>query len=215
MARRRRIPAFSMILAALIVSSALSTPQSTTTSRSSRVDELTQQLEKSTLLLQRTSILLKQERKRWKTIHTNPVPDNITATYEADRSVLTLTVSIDTGIKNEINSEPITRTYTIPVTKPRARVLPQPFTLIAGASYMGQTGLRPLIGIGVIEIPGISKLSAELARVSLFCYTTVYSAGVGCGYLLSEEYRVSVDVLAGTQLPTGILSAGIGISFHL
>lgn len=216
MIRHRRILALCTILVMLTSSSVTSTESSRKTSNSSsQIEALVKQLAESTALLEQLAFILRQERARWKRIHTNPVPDKVTCTYNDDNSVLTISVTIDTGVSNVINNQPIQRTYTVHAAEPKTRILPTPFIVLAGASFSAQSGLRPLIGVGIVDIPYIAKIDQSLSRVVVFGYTSGYSVGVGAGYVASKDYRIVCSLQTGAEVLTGVVAVSVGVSFFL
>ena len=212
-ARRLPIMITLVLISLLTLSSQLS--KATESSSKPTRDDLAKQLKDSTVLLERVNRILKQEKQRWKSIHTNPIPDEVTASYDENSGKTTINVKINTRVENEINSQPITRTYTLTVPRSRHTLLQKPAIVVVGASYIECGGFRPLVGIGVLAPKDIGKYIPYIDKVSIFAFTTLYTAGVGLGYIISKDLALSIDALSAASIANGSTYVGIGLTFHL
>jgi len=151
------------------------------------------------------SFLLKQERDRWLILHGTPSPDKVTV-VEKETS-LELNVVIDDGIKNEINSHPISRKYTLVRDPWFKKPIPNADIYMA-ASMSINAGWRPSIGIG-FQPPIVSSFFPGY-RIGVGVYTTGLSIG-GDIYVIFENTKfLSAHLMLGCDW-TGKLAPGIGV----
>lgn len=95
--------------------------------------------------LNKCSELLHQEKGRWEKLHANPTCDTWEVSSEANGN-LKIKLTIDDGVKNIINDQPISREYTL---EPKHRQLFKDIDLLVGAQLVAQEGPRPIAGAGI------------------------------------------------------------------
>lgn len=161
----------------------------------SRDEEIREEYSRAVEMLKRNRTLINQERKRWSTIHSDPVPDSLSVSD--DGKAVTIELEIDTGVSNAINSQPIKRTITL-TREERVRL---PLDMSLCASLALRSGFRPSIGIG-LPLRKMIPIAA-IKPIGFGVYTTFYAAGVHVYYRLDSEYRyfpgVSFHLLLGSD----------------
>jgi hypothetical protein len=136
---------------------------------------LEKELAKAIRLLKKTSRILKQERYRWRKIHSNPIPDKVRVEKDAKNKKMYVIVDIDTHVRNEVNRQHITRKYTLKYIPPR-RSLFEFVDLMVGAGYTWKVGYRPVLGVGIRPL-NWRKVPAWARGIGAAVQTTVYSSG--------------------------------------
>lgn len=150
---------------------------------------------------------LKEEKKRWTEIHRNPIKDKVEVKSE-DKSTY-VSVRIDTQISNMVNSQPITRVYTI--GRPTQKLFSTSIDFAILAMYSIADGLRPAVSIGYRPLSNLNSFEI-LKNIGGGIYTNLYSAG-GSVYYLPTVY-ISFHIMVGYSLKVEGVSYGVGIGAH-
>lgn len=149
------------------------------------------------LLLEEQKKLLLEEKERWKRIHNNPVPDQITIDDSNGR--VKLDITIDTKVSNRINSEPIKRSYTL--SWRNRPYLIQSAALSIGASWMYSDGLRPLLACTYVPTWAYG--------VGIGGFTSLYTTGLAVSYTLPQFQELQLFLLTGITVE-GKVAPGLG-----
>lgn len=167
-------------------------------------------------LLGTCSRILKEERQRWVNIHRNPIPDDVK--IEEVESGYKFRVTIETGVKNEVNRKPITRVYEVLDKKKQERFERSKFFgnlsqkvevdafILASGSY--RAGWRPAFAAGL----RFTALPGPLSDIGIGAYTTLLSAGGSVYYTSKHIFGLSLHILLGTNWQ-GQFSPGIGVGY--
>lgn len=151
--------------------------------------------------LEGCSILLKQEKQRWHTIHTNPVTDKVTVDKKDGN--LILDVEIDDGVKNIINAEPIKRQY---ILEPDNYRTFQYFDLMLAGTLIFNEGWQPTFGIGYAP-KMFHGFGVEVC-------TTFKSLNGGIYYTNNKFYHGFIHAIGGSTF-SGKPTFGIGIGIRI
>lgn len=168
------------------------------------LEKTIRQLEISNSLLKKHRLIFEQEKKRWTEIHSNPVTDKYSIEKTDKSGEYVIKLEIGSSVKNEINSEPITRS--IPLTIDEGNFLQEfDLNIIAWAGI--EYGLKPAVSI--CYNPGaIKALTGQDLGVGV--YTNIYTSGIDFQYTHEKMKRLSFHVTIGTSI-TGKIIPGIGI----
>ena len=145
--------------------------------------------------------LLREEKQRWNMIHGNPPPDKVIVTKEGEN--LIVNVTIDDSVKNIINNQPITRTYTL--TPNDCNILSFADIMVSG-SYITAVGWRPTLGIGYA--PNFAQGFGITANTSLL------NINGGIYYRIKQVPHIFIQVLVGATF-TGQLTLGLGVGVRI
>lgn len=140
------------------------------------ITQCEENLSKAVGYLKKTSRILKQERTRWGRIH-EKVTDTVRVTKDTNKRKLYVEIEMDSKIKNEINSQPITRKYTLDYA-PSGRPVFTYLDIMVGASYAWKSGYRALLGIGVRPFEFLKERNDGLAGLGIGIHTMVYNSGL-------------------------------------
>lgn len=167
-------------------------------------------LEEATQIIKRLRQILIEERKRWKHLHGNPVPDEVKVTYDDEKKRMIINVKIDPKVRNAVNKQPITRKYMLDY-RPKKSVIDY-FDLILGSAWSYRIGYRPLSGIGIRPFSKF-KTTNYLSDFGVGLYTTIYSGGFFVYWAPKDAWNLSVSVLVGSDWK-GKAAPGLGIGLR-
>ena len=179
-------------------------PESQVLVNKDQLDRLISEYETSIIQLRFCKQLLVQERERWTKLHTNPVPDKHSLSKTSDGDYK-LEITIDTGINNVINNQPLTRSINLRL-EPNSFFAPVDLLLLATATYPG--GLRPAFGIGVL--PPFLK-NTYFSNVGFGAYSSIFTSGATVYYTHPKMRMLAVNLLMGVTLD-GHLAGGLGVA---
>ena len=169
----------------------------------SRLTELIDAYQQAVEILRKHVYLLNQEKERWTRIHNNPEKDRveIKPVREGEFSV---DITIDPGINNSINSQPITRR--IPVTVESGNLLERIDLNIMAGVGVGY-GLRPAVAADYYP-EMVRKVTGQTIGVGV--YSNLYTTGLDISYKHSRFKRLAFHVTVGYTLE-GKIAPGIGV----
>ena len=134
------------IILTLSITLGISKPNSPDNKRGPEItlDEAIKDLKECSKLLKQSETIYKQEAKRWTIIHNKPKTDEVKFNYNSEQKELVINIKIDPVIKNQINKQPIIRSYIHPFN-PKIKGLLYPMDIVIGPSYTYPDGLRPFM----------------------------------------------------------------------
>lgn len=150
-------------------------------------------LDDAAALIVKLEKILKQERTRWGNIHNNPISDEVSIETDQEKREVRIRVVIDTRIKNEINSKPITRTYTLKLKDEHSSLVSHIDLLIGGGWAYG-SGIRPVLGIGYRPFTTITSVPV-IRDLGIAAFSSIYTSGASI-YVAPRE--ISPFMIAAT-----------------
>ena len=154
-------------------------------------------------LLKVSTSVIKQEKKRWQAIHSNPISDKVNITTKKDSIIID--IEIDTYINNMLNNQPITRTYTI--GSPKNKDITTNLDFIILAMYSITDGLRPAICIGYRPFRKLNMGMLKDTGASVYC--SIYSIGGTIYYCPIKN--LSLHIICGYSVSSGNTTVGVGV----
>lgn len=175
-----------------------------------RLNELITQLEISNNMLKTHKRILEQEKKRWQTIHSNPVTDKVTLVKGEKEGEYIITSVIDTGVNNEVNSHPITRKTVMTIDNDRGPFFDSiNLNLMAWASY--SHGITPAVSV-CYSPPFIKSLIGH--EIGIGAYTNLITSGLDIEYRHRVMKRVSLHITVGSGMDRKVVPGiAIGVRF--
>ena len=139
-------------------------------------EECEEALNQAVTYLKKTSKLLKEERTRWKRLH-GKVKDKVDITKDDKRRKVYVEIELDSKVKNEINNQPITRTYTLDYS-PASRPIFTYLDIMVGPAYAWKSGYRGIMSIGIRPFEFLKERNDGLAGLGIGVHTMVYNSGL-------------------------------------
>ena len=187
-----------------------------------KVFNLEAEYRRACIALEHANKLLKEERKRWEEIHkqkieTQPKEAELTTTKED----ITVKVTIEPKVENEINSQPITREYHFG-RKPSNSLLDYldigvMFSYSISASnedLVGVRGLLPGLFLGVRPLDHWAKIPDQARGWGLGVYCNILTAGGTIYYSHPKMQNASIHLLVGWDYKGNITPGlALGVRF--
>lgn len=167
-----------------------------------------ERLSEVTEITKRALDLLKEERERWKELHSDDPAVNKGYLYQSGEKMI-LHITVQSRVKNMINNRPIIREYTFDCDALKDRPIFGKLDMTIYAAANLNTGIRPGIQVGWRPFQSM-KVPKAVANIGFGIYTTFTSAGASIYYTFPGLRKLTILGMAGYNYE-GKVSPGIGV----
>jgi len=180
--------------------------------------DLAVEYERACKALDKANKLLKQERERWKKIHQNPIQEKPEeASLETTEKDMVVRVTIDPKVKNEVNSQAITREFHFG-RKPSDSffdyvdlgIMACYSHSLTDPNLRGVRGILPGVFLGLRPLDHWTKIPAAARGWGLGGFCDIFTGGVTLYYSHPSMGHASLHVMVGWDFK-GKIAPGVAL----